>query len=243
MPDSNYKLIQLEEVDSTNEYAKKLVVQEDNRGPYVIIADHQTRGKGRLGRLWESPRGMGLWMSIILKSGRSHEEMAWTNFMVSVTVCETLRELTRLPLELKWPNDILINGKKICGILMETVNKNREVFLIIGIGININQQNFPEPLDSTATSLFIETQTVWDRWIILAKIISRFDDNNANLSPEIITRWKSLSGMLGHRVTVVQGNHTFEAIATDIAKDGALVVERNGRTEKLYAGDVHILVN
>ncbi|KAB2880400.1 biotin--[acetyl-CoA-carboxylase] ligase [bacterium] len=243
MPDINYKLIQLEEVDSTNEYAKKLVLHEDILDTYVVVANHQTHGKGRLGRKWESPRGMGLWISIILKPGKSHEEMVWTNFMVSVTVCEALKELTRLLFELKWPNDILINGKKICGILTETVNKNKKVFLIIGIGININQQDFPGPLDGSATSLFIETQTVWDRWVILEKIMSGFDDNNINLSPEIITRWKSLSGMLGHRITVVQGDHTFEAMATDIAKDGALVVERNGRAEKLYAGDVHILVN
>ncbi|MBL7995905.1 biotin--[acetyl-CoA-carboxylase] ligase [bacterium] len=243
MINSNYKIIQLDEVDSTNEYAKKLVLQEDNQYKYIVIADHQTSGKGRLGRRWESRRGMGLWMSLILKPGEQQEKMVWINFAVSLTVCEALKELTGLPLELKWPNDILIHGKKICGILLETVNKNKELFLIVGIGLNINQQDFPKPLDSTATSLFIETQTVWDRAALLQRIMSKFDENSLNLNSEIITRWKSLSGMLGHRITVMKGDYTFEAMAIDIAKDGALVVERNGKAEKLYAGDVHISVN
>lgn len=240
MHNSKYKILQLDEVDSTNDFSKKLILQEDIQDNHIIIADHQTHGKGRLGRVWESPSGMGIWMSLILKPDARNNDLVLYNFMTSITVCETLREVTLLPLELKWPNDILIKGKKVCGILLETVNKNTEQFLVVGIGININQQDFPEPLDKIATSLFIETRTVWDRSIILQKLLANLGKNYVDLDPGIFLRWKSLSRMLGSKITVVQGNDTYDATAKDIAEDGALVVEKNGKIEKLYAGDVHI---
>lgn len=240
---THHKILHLEDVDSTNEFAKRLILKEDIGDIYIIISDHQTRGKGRLGRVWESPPGMGLSMSIILKPGVRNQDLVWCNFMTSVSVCETLRELTHLPFELKWPNDILIQSKKVCGILLETISKSSELFLIIGIGININQRGFPVPLDQTATSLFIETQMVWDRTLILRSLLAKFDENYANLDSDIFTRWKSLSGMLGRRITVIKGGDTFDATAMDVADDGALIIEKDGKTEKLYAGDVLVRIN
>jgi BirA family transcriptional regulator, biotin operon repressor / biotin---[acetyl-CoA-carboxylase] ligase len=243
MPPTHYKILQLDEVDSTNEFAKRLILEEPVKGNYIIIADHQTRGKGRLGRIWESPRGEGLWMSIILGAGKSHDRLVWYNFMASLSVCETLSELTHKNFELKWPNDILLHGKKACGILLETVNKNSELFLIIGIGININQKEFSEPLDKTATSLLMETGKTWDRSEILEHTVSKFDHYRSNLSVEIFKRWKTKSTMFGKPITVIQGEKSFEALAIDMGDDGALIVERDGKKEKLYAGDVRIRLN
>lgn len=243
MQNASYKIIQLEEVDSTNDLAKKFILEENMTGNCVIIADHQTRGKGRLGRTWESPSGTGLWMSLILGPGICHDQLVLYNFMASLTVCETLRKLTGLEFELKWPNDILIRGKKICGILLETVTKQGELFLITGIGLNINQTSFPEPLDQTATSLFIETKTIWERTAVLQEILTKFDDNRSNMDINIIKKWKSMTNMLGKRVSVIQDNATFDCTANDIGDDGALIVDRNGKTDRLYAGDVRVRVN
>lgn len=240
MVTSNFEVLQLDTIDSTNEYAKSLILREDLQNNYIVVASHQTLGKGRLGRTWESPANMGLWASLILKPGVLPETMIWLNFMSSLTVCEVLRDLTRLPFELKWPNDVLIRGKKVCGILLETLNKNKELFLIIGIGINVNQHEFQGPLGKTATSLFIETQSQWDLSLLLQKIITRFTENNMNLDAGIFKRWKTMSGMFGRQITVVQSNNMFEAIAVDLATDGALLIKAKGGMEKIYAGDVQI---
>lgn len=239
---SNFKILQLDQTDSTNEFAKKLILQEDIQSDYVIVAEHQTHGKGRLGRVWESAPSLGLWMSVIVKPEKDIG-LAIYNFATAVTVCETLRELTYLPLVLKWPNDVLTDGKKICGMLLETVNKNSELYLVIGIGININQQSFAEPLDKTATSLFIETQTVWDRNDIMQRLFSNLLENYKTMDERIFNRWKSLTLMLNKPIIVEQGSAVYHAWAKDIADDGALVIERNGKIEKLYAGDVRIQLN
>lgn len=238
-----YKIIQLDETESTNDYAKKLILEESINGSCVIFANHQTRGKGRLGRTWESAPGAGLWMSLIVGPGINHERLVLYNFMASLTVCETLREMTGLDFELKWPNDILIRGKKICGILLETTAKNGELYLIIGIGLNINQRIFSEPINQTATSLFLETRTNWEISEVMQKVLKRFDENRSNLNIDIFRRWKMMTTMLGKSISIVQDKTIFDGIAKDIADDGALIVERNGKTDRLYAGDVQVRVN
>lgn len=243
MHQTNYKIIQLDEVDSTNDYAKKLILEENINGTYVIIADHQTRGKGRMGRTWESPYGAGLWMSLVLGPGLSHDQLVLYNFMTSLTVCETLCELTGQPFELKWPNDILIRSRKICGILLETATKQGTLFLIAGIGLNINQKEFPEPLNQTATSLFLETQKTWERFAVLQAFMKNFDENRIELNTEIFKRWRMMTTMLGKPISVIHGTTQFECTAKDIAEDGSLIVERNGKTDRLYAGDVQIRLN
>lgn len=149
--------------------------------------------------------------------------------------------------ECKWPNDVLLGGKKFCGILPESARAADALSVVVGIGINANQMNFPESLRDTATSLAIETGTVVDRASLLATTLRTLEALYRLLhggdAREIVRRWKLRSTMLGKEVEAERDGKTFRGVASDIAEDGSLIIRTAGGSHRLYAGEVTILHN
>jgi BirA family biotin operon repressor/biotin-[acetyl-CoA-carboxylase] ligase len=236
------EIILLDEVDSTNDYAKSFLGQHSEPENTVIVADRQLKGKGRMGRVWDSPPGMGLWMSFILKPELRPDRFFLYTFMAAVAAAEAIEAISDLAVELKWPNDLLLSQKKCGGILLESVTKNGTPYLIVGMGINVHQPDFPEGLRSHATSLFIESNRIWDRYELFDKIMTAMHNHNGVLDESILEKWKSRSAMFHRNVTIIQSDKSYEAVAKDLANDGALIIEREGKMQKIYAADVRVQI-
>ena len=236
------------EVDSTNTIAKTLAEQGVEEGT-VVIAETQTSGRGRLGRRWESPKG-GIWLSIILKPELKVKELVKLNLLASVAVAKTIREEFRLNAEVKWPNDVLINWRKVCGILAEAVTKrDRAKHIIVGIGINANfdPTALPENLRTTATSLKEILRREIDREIFICNLLKEFEFYYENFKKGkislILSEWKKLSCILNRKVQVSCCGEKIEGIAYDIDENGWLIIKlRNGTVKKIFSADVTLRV-
>ncbi len=241
-------IICFEKTDSTNLEATKLGEQGAEEGT-VVIADEQSRGKGRLGRHWESPGGVNLYCSIILRPPIMPSMAPQFTLLSSVAVAQAIESTTPLIPRIKWPNDILVNGMKVSGMLNEMSAEMEKVnFIVLGIGVNLNmrQEHFPDNLRHPASSLFLESGKVINRVEFTRTLLTAFDilyDNylDAGIAP-IREQWLARSAFTGKRVRVsFQGNDTF-GLAVGIDDDGALLLEHEGgKVEKVLAGDVSIL--
>lgn len=170
------KIFYKEEMDSTNTEAKRLAIRdesleesleesmeksaEDSQDDFhglLVITEQQTMGKGRRGRSWSSPKGTGIWMSLLLRPKISIERASMLTLTAALSVADSITEITGLEALIKWPNDIVVNGRKVCGILTEMSSEANEIrYVVIGIGINVNTEEFPEEIREIATSLLIE---------------------------------------------------------------------------------------
>ncbi|MEM3579759.1 MAG: biotin--[acetyl-CoA-carboxylase] ligase [Candidatus Bathyarchaeia archaeon] len=235
------------EVGSTNDWAKELAELGAPEGT-VAVAETQTSGRGRPGRKWLSPKG-GLWFSIILKPKLKPPETIKLVFLAGLAVAETLRELFGLKVETKWPNDVLVNGRKVCGILSEMKTIGEKVdYTIIGVGVNANidvEKEFPRELSETATSI----QKALGRKISLEELFKALLEKMDNLYQiflkegftPILKEWKSFAYFLGCRVEVCGDGERFEGIASDVDRDGALVLKlENGSVKRVFVGDLSI---
>lgn len=238
------------EVDSTNEWAKELARLGAEEGT-VVVAETQTSGRGRLGREWFSPRG-GLWFSIILRPQLRVAEALRLVFVAGLAVAKTLHETYGLYVETKWPNDVLVNGKKICGILMETNTIGAVIsFVVVGIGINANivvKKDFPTQMRKSATSLENELGHKAVLEELLRKVLEVFEtEYDSFMSGEylsLLDKWKSYAKFLGGRVDVTGENESYIGLALDVDHDGALIVKReDGTIERVLAGDITVRVN
>lgn len=235
------------QIDSTNETAKKAALAGAQDGT-VIVAEQQKHGKGRLGRDWSSPPNQGLWFSIILRPPIKPTEAAQLTFVSAVAVCKALRSLTGLPVMIKWPNDLLFENKKVCGILTELSARMDNInFLVVGIGVNINQQekDFPDEIKETASSLAIASGRVWQRTEVLNKILQEYENQYQNYLDvgfgNTLQLWRGLNTTLGKEVVVTTKEECYTGIAEEINESGCLLVRRNsGETEVLWAGDVSL---
>lgn len=240
------EILSYRKVDSTNTIAYELAEKGLKEGA-IIVADEQARGRGRQGRFWQSPPNTGIYMSCILRPQMTPNEIPKITLVAAVALARAVREFTGLAAMIKWPNDILIGGKKACGILTEMKAEQDSIdFIILGIGINVNTQ--PKDLPKSGTSLkselrhFGRTEGL-SRIDLVKKIIEMIEEYYIILkkrgSCPIIEEWKSLSAMLGSRVKVTLAGRAFEALAHDIDPDGALVVRLDsGVLEKVSSGDV-----
>lgn len=236
-----------EEIDSTNLEARRLILQGYGQGT-VIVAKHQTAGRGRLGRHWESPAGTGIWFSVILEPKVDLQRTSQYSFVIAVAVAQGIRAATGLPAQVKWPNDILIGGKKVCGILLELVAEMRQVHqLIVGIGINANQEqrNFPEEMQMKATSLAMEQGQSVRRTEVLCAVLQAIEENYDLLEEKgfdaIRQKWMKLSCVIGREVQVVhQDKSILSGIAVGLADDGALQVRTEQGMELVTVGDVSL---
>jgi BirA family biotin operon repressor/biotin-[acetyl-CoA-carboxylase] ligase len=234
-----------DKVESTNDIAKDFAIKGYREGT-VVIADSQSRGRGRLGRRWESPSGVGIYLSIILKP---EKVMPQLTLVTGISVVEAIQHITcyeeslrsRSCAGLKWPNDIIINGKKVGGILTEGILKGSRV--IVGIGVNVNTElsMFPDELRDRATSLLIGTGKRTDRNLLIAELLNRFEYRYKRFleGDEVITEWKGFSNTVGRRISVNIGDKTLDGIAEMLDNDGSLMLRLdNGSLKKITAGEV-----
>lgn len=231
-------LLIYDEVSSTN-----LAAKEKNNMPdgTVFVADMQSSGRGRLGRVWESAKGEGLWFSVLLKPDMTPEHVSLITLIAGLAVCETLGS----GYFIKWPNDIVTDGKKICGILTELSAEIDHVeYVVCGIGINVNNAEFSEELREKATSLLIKTGKKYIRNHLLADILNCFevlyDELVKNGFSSIIERYKKKCITIGKQVSVMGKACPVIGLARDITESGALVISCGGKRLEVNSGEVSV---
>lgn len=236
-----------DELPSTNDLAKGLASEGAVEGT-VIIAEKQTKGRGRIGRPWESPAKKGLWFSVILHPMLEPQLASQLIFVAAVGICRALREQTALDIMIKWPNDLLYEGKKICGILAEMSAEIEQLnHIVLGIGLNVNQEeeDFSPEIVKLATSLNLAAGKKYRRVDILAAILLHLEEAYSEYQeqgfPAILKAWESLNCTLGREVKVVTREESFQGLAEGLAKDGSLLVRRkSGEIEKVIVGDISL---
>jgi BirA family biotin operon repressor/biotin-[acetyl-CoA-carboxylase] ligase len=217
----------------------------------LVIADQQTGGKGRLGRPWHSPKGTGIWMSLIIRPAIPLPKAPQMTLLTAVSMAETIKRELHLPAQIKWPNDIFINGKKVCGILTElNAEADRINYVVIGIGINANtvEADFPPELSGIATSLRIASGQVVKRVRFVQAFCRQFEqqyeDYLANGFERIRKEWEAHSFTLGRMVTVRTIHSTLEGKAIGLDSEGVLIVEDElGQQHKVYSADLDYRAN
>jgi BirA family biotin operon repressor/biotin-[acetyl-CoA-carboxylase] ligase len=238
-----WQVVFLWETDSTQEVARELAVRGSGE-PTAIVAEIQRRGRGRMGRTWASPIG-GIYMSVILKPTISPSEALKLPLLAGVSVAEAIRRTCGVNPSVKWPNDVLLDGKKVAGILCEMDSEvDRIHWVILGVGINVNSP-IPEELLTTATSIKEVCGRTMPRSHLLLELMddlwSRYQDAQKNGFEPVLSRWRELSSTLGQWVVVSDGKETQEGLALDIDEEGALLLEGiNGRIRRIISGDVSL---
>jgi len=235
------------EIESTNQYALEIASRGAEEGT-VVLAEWQTRGRGRMSREWVSPPGVGIYMTVILRPGASVRELPKYTLLAGVAVAEAVRETAALPATIKWPNDVLIDGKKFCGILEETFITGSKInYIVIGIGINVNTDpaELPATSRSAPTSLKAEKGAPVDRRKLLQTVLRKLDsgylDIKAGRGEDIVHKWRGLSTTLGRKVKVELPDGPLEGQAMDIDSDGGLLISADGELKKIMAGDIIFL--
>jgi BirA family transcriptional regulator, biotin operon repressor / biotin---[acetyl-CoA-carboxylase] ligase len=233
------------ELDSTNIFARRLAEQGRPAGE-IVIAEEQTQGRGRLGRSWISPPYVNLYLSIVLRPELPPAHAPQITLMAAVALAETVASFVSFPALIKWPNDILVNGKKVAGILTEASSTSERIdFVILGMGINLNfpEAWMPEAIRQRATSLLIATQNIIRREVFLRRLIQGLDRCYGILEDSgfgaIAPRWEARFGLRDRRVRVDMIDGPIFGKAIGIDRDGALIVETdNGKFQRVIAGDV-----
>ena len=240
-----------EEADSTNRILADLARAGASHGT-VVVAESQTAGRGRLGRLWVSPRGVNLYASILLTPINASSTITWTPLLAAVAVVRAIKALTGLSLKVKWPNDVLVprdgGERKLAGILVEAISSGQAGAraVVVGIGINVNMppEAFPEDLRSSATSLLIETRHLIDRVSLLAALLGELERLYDQLRDQgtggIAAAYEAMCATLGKQVRVeLTGSGQVEGITLGLAPDGALRLRTGeGKLLEIRAGDV-----
>ncbi len=240
------EVVFLEKIGSTNVEARVLAEKGFRHGT-LVVADTQTGGKGRRGRSWHSPKGSSIAMSLILKPQLEAKYASMLTLVQAMAVTKAMEEVCGLEARIKWPNDILVNEKKVCGILTEMNLEMTEVSsIIIGTGINVNQESFPEDISEIATSLKIEKKRTQSRADLIERICELFEEYF-----EMFMETKDLTGFLeeynahlisrGRKVKVLDPKGEFSGEALGINDLGELLVKRDdGRITNVYAGEVSV---
>jgi BirA family biotin operon repressor/biotin-[acetyl-CoA-carboxylase] ligase len=240
--------VYLPEVDSTNKLTKELARQGAPTG-LCVVADKQTAGRGRRGRNWVSPPGSGLWFSLLLRPPMAPSEVPCFSLIAGAVVARAIRQVTGLPAMVKWPNDVLVHGGKVCGILIEMSAEVEHLnHLVVGIGVNVNlsANQWPAELRNVATSLSQESGTKVRRLPLLHAILQEMQQWYERLlsvgAGPLLEEAGELSATVGQQVKVVAvGQQPVCGLAVGIAADGALRVQISPGEERLfYAGDVSI---
>jgi len=240
-------IVFLHRVNSTNDVAKQLAEYGAKEGT-VVIAETQTAGRGRLGRKWSSPEG-GLYFSIILRPRASASEAVKLVFVAGLVVAEVLKGAYQLCVETKWPNDVLVNQKKICGILSEMNVKDKKVnFVVVGVGINVNihvSTGFPASLKETATSIKDELGRNVSLEELFRALLEEFESTYTSFAREgftqMLDKWKKYAGFLGREVEVKSGTERLHGVALDVRNDGSLVLKCDDKSIRVVTGDMSAL--
>jgi BirA family biotin operon repressor/biotin-[acetyl-CoA-carboxylase] ligase len=235
------------EIDSTNNRALELAADGYPEGT-VVVAETQTAGRGRRGRTWYSPPRHGLYLSVILRPQLPVREIPRVSLVIGVAVAETLEAAFQLPARIKWPNDILINNRKIAGVLSEVVTGSRGIDCIVtGIGLNINNplQDFPGELRTAPTSVLAEKETPVSRVRVLQELLMHLETRYYQLLEGnfngILDKGKSLSTVIGKEVEYDSQNGLAIGQAVDIDDNGFLLVkDKSGKIHTVTSGEVYL---
>ena len=236
------------ETDSTNTLALHMAEEGANEGT-VVISESQKRGRGRMGRDWISQPESGIYMSVILRPQFVPLKAPLITFLAAIALVETLEDLFGLDAQIKWPNDVLIHGKKTAGILTEMrAEMERIHHIIIGIGINVNNTRFPKTLKNPVTSLTLELKERVSRVKIVQSLLESLERwyliAQGEHPEQIFDRWRELSCTLGNRVEVNLGEYILTGVATRLGTGGSLFVKTDsGEEEEVLAGDVTMVGN
>ena len=239
------KLLMLDVLESTSQTLRELAQDGEPEGT-VVVAEEQRAGHGRLGRGWASPKG-GLWFSVLLRPQVAPADAQKLTLMAGVAVALALRKHLGLEARLKWPNDVLVSGKKLCGILAESRSNEKLEYVILGIGMNANflVSALPEELRQSAITVREVLRRTVDRLALMRAILNELDAGYgafcAGDKGEIVARWKELSETLGRKVRVETGTGIVEGVAEDVDARGALVVRTPDGAVTVDSGDcVHL---
>lgn len=240
------KIIYYKQIDSTNTELSRMAHRGAKHGT-VVLADAQTAGKGRRGRTWESPMGENVYMSLLLRPEIQPDKAPMLTLVMAYCVAKVLKTQGFENVQIKWPNDLVLSGKKVCGILTEMSLENGKIqHVIIGVGINVNNQDFPEGIKKMATSLCLERGRFVDREEIVEHILAMFwEEYERFVSVGNLSQiWESYNAMLvncGKEVCVLEPDNAYEAIASGIDQEGQLLVRMaNGEEKKVFAGEVSV---
>lgn len=240
------KVITFDTLESTNKEAKRFAIEGENEGT-VIISEEQTSGKGRRGKDWISPPNSGIWMSIILRPEIIVQNASMLTLVAGLAVCKAIQEETKLNVEIKWPNDIILDEKKVGGILTEMSSEIDFInFIIVGIGINVNIPSFPEEISNVATSLLINGKKNYKRKNIVKKILEYFEIYyNKYLQTEdltyLIEEYNKYCINIGRDVKIINKNEVLIAKAKEVTTSGELVViDDNGKEVIINSGEVSV---
>lgn len=239
-----HKIVHYFRADSTNTIALQMAAQGAAHGT-VVLAEEQTAGRGRFGRVWYSERSSGIYASIILRPPLAPSVAPVITLMAGVAAREGIERATGLAPDIRWPNDLLLGGRKLCGILTEmSAEVDRLHAVVVGIGINVNHSQIPGELASIATSLRLQGGKAYSRVQIMAALLRHMEQNYQALLTEgnesITRRWAAASSYAkGKRMRVSTGREEFHAITDGLDANGALRIRRDdGRQEVLVAGEI-----
>lgn len=238
------KILCFDTVDSTNNKLRLLAMEGAVEGT-TVIADEQSGGKGRRGRAWSSPKGTGLWMSVLLKPDIAPQEASRITLVAGLSVCQGINNLLGISSGIKWPNDIIIDGKKVCGILTEMSAQIDNVeFVVVGIGINVSTADFPGELKEVAVSLMQATGKKIKRSQVASAILTAFEENYGKYTQEgflaVKADYEKSCITLNKEVQVI-AKEGFAGRAVGINDDGELIVEKaGGERVTVFSGEVSV---
>ena len=240
------RTVYFDATDSTNVQAKRLAEAHAPHGT-LVVSDRQDGGKGRRGRSWASPSGVGIWMSLILRPEIAPSSASMLTLAAALAVREGIREETGLSPLIKWPNDLVLNGKKICGILTEMSTELMEIqYVITGIGINVNQREFPSEIWDTATSLSLEAGRCFRRSSLIAAILKAFEKDYAAFLKTgdlslLLEEYNACLVNRGKEVCILDPLGEYRAVAEGIDESGSLLVTLpDGTRREIISGEVSV---
>ena len=236
-------IINLDEVDSTNEYLKRMVEDGyDSDEMLTVTAQFQTAGKGRRGRQWFSDPGTALMFSVLVKPKLAMDDFSMITLIMAMAVRQSLKDMD-IDTRIKWPNDLVLGDKKICGILTEALLESKR--LIVGVGINTNQESIPQELKDSATSILLETDDCVDHDSLLDSILFNFEKLLDRLSEsgdmtDLKSEYEGALVSLDKEVTVLDPTGEFNGTCKGIDNKGQLIVSHEGQDTYVYAGEVSV---
>ena len=232
------------ELDSTNNYLKKLGSQGEKENQ-LVIALSQTGGRGRMGRSFYSPNGTGIYFSLLLHPEYAIEKSLFLTVMAAVSVAETVMKYNSNDVRIKWVNDVYIDEKKVCGILTEgAINANKMLdYAVVGIGINViaPENGFPDDIKDIATAIFPGNTEENIKEKIVADIVNKLFDMYNGIDTDFVNRYKQYSYLTGKEINIISGDKTRPATVVDITNDCHLLVKNEkGEIEEISSGDVSV---
>lgn len=233
-------------IDSTNQYAKRIAEEGASDGT-LIIADEQTAGKGRSGRTWVTPPSEAIAFTLLLRPKLSPDRISMVTLVMGLAVVNAVNALYDVDAGIKWPNDVVIGGRKLCGILTEMSAEVSQVnYIVIGVGINANLTSFPEEIREIATSLKLELGHAVNRAELIACVMTEFErlyagfEAQGDLGP-VVQEYNELCLNTGNKVRVLDPNGEYTGISRGINSMGELLVKtEDGQTREVYAGEVSV---